>query len=301
MKVPFIGIVAEDFDGIDDSELSLVAGTKCVVTLCEADGWWTIHTKNRNGIFPGSYVDEIEEIRLPCYAKVQKKIQNIPVGKVVTVTAITADSWIIKPNQNDPKTLKCTWDFLEITTEEPEKEPAVKKTVRVVQGSVIDCEPLAMEEDIEPIKELKMPKKSEPKRVTMSGIDTLKTNGPNKQTKVSEEKRSSTYKRPVSIFGNFSVTSTYDIVYDKDRGSIYQMPDPNRRMFFYLIVIFYYYLFISYFFYTAKFEQEGRFEFHATDDVPPPPPFIGGERKYQTEHPSWIDYEARERSAVFDI
>lgn len=58
---------------------------------------------------------------------------------------------------------------------------------------------------------------------------------------------------------------------------------------------------IIFFFFIAKYEQEGRWEFRATDDIPPPPPFKGLEKNYLTSTPSYIDFEAKIRSAVFDI
>jgi len=295
MKVPFVGVVAEDFEGVDEGELTLAAGTKCVVAMMEDDGWWTVHTKKDVGIFPGSYIDEIEEITLPCYAKVQKAILqgNISVGTIVTVTDISITSWTIKHNNNSTDT---TWEYLEITTEKPEEKkpqnaakpqatakPATAAERKSVTTSVIDCAPLTVENDVEPIKELSLPSKANnnPGEKRTSFAPTIKATGPSKATKptASEKIRQSTYVRPVSIFGEFEINSTFDIVFDKEKNNVYSMPDPNR----------------------PKYEQEGRWEFRATEDVPPPPPFKGIVKEYQTGQPSYIDFEAKERSAVFDI
>ena len=232
MKVPFVGLVAEDFEGVDEGELTLTAGTKCVVTLMEDDGWWTVHTKKEIGIFPGSYVDELEQITLPCYAKIQKKIGNIPVGTIVTVTDINTTKWTVTHNNNSHTT---TWDCLEITTEKPEepKPKATENSLKPAPGrkgvtSVIDCEPLRVEDEVKAPTELKLPSnaKNNPRA---SFAPTVKGDGPSRSVKPAKE-RVSTYIRPVSIFGEFSINSTFDIVFDKEKNNVYSMPDPNRRM-----------------------------------------------------------------------
>lgn len=53
---------------------------------------------------------------------------------------------------------------------------------------------------------------------------------------------------------------------------------------------------------AQQFEQEGRWEFHKHIDLPPPPPYTDIEKVYFTgPFASYIDFEAKIRSAVFDI
>lgn len=212
MRSPFLGIVAEDFEGIEEGELTLVAGTYCMVATCEDDGWWSIHTKDfGHGIFPGSYVDEIEEINLPCNAKVQKTIHknNIPVGKIVKLTAIEADGFVI---YCENVSTKCTWDYIDITTEEPEspkKQLESPKDSKIKLGKAVEQQETG-------------------KTKANVNFATVKTRGPSQNTNIPKEKRTSTYKRPVSIFGEFKINSTFDIVFDKENTNLYSV-DPNRR------------------------------------------------------------------------
>lgn len=213
MQPPFLAVVAEDFEGVDNGELTLIAGTLCIVTMCEEDGWFTIHTKEHGvGIFPGSYMDEISEITLPCFAKVQKAMNKnkIGVGKIVQILDIQSNGWLI---EYEDTVTTCTWDYLDITTEQPESinlEPIEESTI-----------PEQMEN--QEIAEFEQ----KPMKVTQN-FATVKTKGPNSATRIPEEKRESSYKRPVSIFGNYQVNSTFDIVFDKQKDNVYSV-DINRR------------------------------------------------------------------------
>merc|ERR1711879_30407 len=186
--------------------------------------------------------------------------------------------------EHEKKTAKTQWVYLEITTEKPEQKRVVMAPQNAAAGqrkklsgnSVIDCEPLSLESESEPVqKELKMPNNPGKRNTTFA--PTVKADGPSKSAPVMKAVRTSTYTRPVSIFGEFKVNSTFDIVFDKEKNNVYSMPDANR----------------------PKYEQEGRWEFRATE-VAPPPPFRGVEKTYATGQPSFIDFEAKERSAVFD-
>lgn len=51
-----------------------------------------------------------------------------------------------------------------------------------------------------------------------------------------------------------------------------------------------------------RFEQDGRWEFRAHSMLPPPPPFTNCNKAYVSDKmASFIDWQAKERSAVFDI
>src|SRR3990167_7436733 len=115
LPVPFIGTVAEDFDG-EEGELSLKEGTLVVVVQCDEDGWFTLHTKVGSGIFPGSYVDALETIDLPIVAKVIKNFPELglKVGQTVTVQDISIDGWMVEAGNDIGYT---TWNHLQIEPE----------------------------------------------------------------------------------------------------------------------------------------------------------------------------------------
>lgn len=111
-KVPFLAVVAESFHGESD-ELSLTEGTEVIVVQVDNDGWYTVHTKDAIGIFPGSYLDAVEEIRLPIKAKVALPFieLNLLPGDVVTVNDISTEGWMIEAKNTIGY---CTWDYLDI-------------------------------------------------------------------------------------------------------------------------------------------------------------------------------------------
>lgn len=111
-KVPFLAVVAESFHG-EAEELSLTEGTEVIVVQCDGDGWYTIHTKDAIGIFPGSYLDVVEEIRLPIKAKVVLPFieLNLLPGDIVTVNDISVEGWMIEAKNTIGY---CTWDYLDI-------------------------------------------------------------------------------------------------------------------------------------------------------------------------------------------
>lgn len=119
--IPCLALVAEDFEG-EEGELTLSEGTKVVVVKCDDDGWWTVHTKELGiGIFPGSYLDVKEHIKLPCTAKINKffKDLNLQPGEIVQVQEISEEGWMIECKSNLGF---CTWDFLDIVKEVPQQQ-----------------------------------------------------------------------------------------------------------------------------------------------------------------------------------
>lgn len=274
-QVPFLGVVGEDFEGVDAEELTLTTGIKCVVVLCEDDGWWTVHTKSAVGIFPGSYIDPIEPINIPStFVKVTKPIpnQNIKVGTVAKLLNITQNAWIIEHNGSKIST---KWENVDITKERPnlnrkENSSNVQQQNRTSRplpnpdnkknpkSSVIDFRPLALEDEVETVKQLdpsSAPKKSmhannPNNKAPQRPMTQITNNNASKKglaqserksvafnaTQVKKDKpkrntelRKSTYTRPVSIFGNYEVNSQFDIVFEKDKYNVYSMPDANRR------------------------------------------------------------------------
>jgi len=354
-RVPFLGVVAEDFDGVDEGELSLKAGTRCAVVLCEDDGWWTVHTKEKSGIFPGSYVDFVENITLPARVKIlQPWSGGPPAGTVIPLLEITSSGWKVKHNG---RLMNTTWARIDLTSEpltpanQPNAANAAPTTPKrtPVNDSVIDFKPLVVEEDIVRLEQLDplttpskvllqspsrplptqptsagnappttptragqaapsspVPKQArvsiaapkEPARAGMKPSQASRASSANNRnlretilnsanmhddealSKEMKRIRESTYRRPVSIFGKFSVNADYDVVFENDqKQDPYAMPPKDR----------------------PKYEQDGRWEFRAMEDNPPCPAFTNCEKKYVTAQPSWIDFKAKERSAVFDI
>ena len=117
VAVPSIATVAEDFEG-EEGELSLPKGTKVIVVKCDDDGWWTVHTKKSIGIFPGSYLDVTEVVKLPCNAQIVKNFRemNLNVGEIVQVQDISEEGWMIESKSNLGF---CTWDYLDIVKDVP--------------------------------------------------------------------------------------------------------------------------------------------------------------------------------------
>mmetsp|Transcript_7758 Transcript_7758/g.32686 ORF Transcript_7758/g.32686 Transcript_7758/m.32686 type:complete len:387 (-) Transcript_7758:122-1282(-) len=384
VSLPCFAVVAEDFEG-EEGELSLTEGTDVVVVAVDDDGWWTIHTKEDIGIFPGSYLDILEEIPLPTFAEVVKGYpeMQLEVGDVVEVQDISPEGWMV---DKDGVMGFCTWDHINLVSGEAgqviddmmkglEEEPAgsidqmledltgvaadptpeepviaapepdpvpVAAVVPVVAEPEPEPEPIKAvvpepvkepelepkpepEPEPEPVKEVVPVEEPEPEPKPVKAAEPVKVAEPVKEAEpvkkaaaepLGEEakangdakpaeqvpvaKKSSEDHAPIvfpkamdrakrqSRLSEKRVTKfkAFNAILEEQEGAgdsdRYVMPRDREG--------------------GPRYDQEGRWEFRAHEDLPPPPQFKGVEKVYQSgAMASYIDWQAKERSAVFDI
>eukprot|EP01095_Lingulamoeba_sp_RSL-Kostka_P009090 TRINITY_DN310_c2_g3_i1.p1 TRINITY_DN310_c2_g3~~TRINITY_DN310_c2_g3_i1.p1 ORF type:complete len:301 (+),score=112.94 TRINITY_DN310_c2_g3_i1:71-973(+) len=290
VTIPCIAVVAEDFEGQDEEELTLFEGDECIVTQIDDDGWWTVQTKERVGIFPGSYLDIIDSINLPAHAKVVKTIPKINFvnGTVVSVEDITDQGWLIFHNNIEAIV---PYEYLELTNEPltPVRQESPKPPVPMKRSP-----PKSMPLPTPPIKQQNNPIFHKP--ILQKPKPHQQNNKPNNHNNNNNNNNKQKSNTDLLKKGNLRQTVLAGDLFNGQENLIAAYGDleriqnqeynpylmPNERN-------------------GPKYEQEGRFEFRSYEDLPPPPPFENIEKAYVSgRRASMIDWDAKKRSAVFD-
>ena len=285
MRTPFVAVVAEDFEG-EVGELSMKEGTKCIVLLCEDDGWWTVMSKQETGIFPGSYLEGVMEISLPFHAKVVKKYAGgPPVGQVILVEEVSAEGWMVRdgliPSVSSWAHLEITSDPLSSSTTFPEPENTeapsggsqveADKEVKVhdkgakqlsfkdeptaeqVQPTTRNVSKTTSSIPKEALVKVQTPEDPTRKRVKMQqktpqtghkpSIMNQQRGAVGTSTPLNQEPETFNMKRKriVSMFGDFSVNSDFDVVFDDQEDGTpfdpYAMPIKEHREYLQMVLL----------------------------------------------------------------
>lgn len=319
--VPCFAVVAEDFEGEEEGELSLVQGTRVIVAKCDDDGWFSVLTKIESGIFPGSYLDPADHITLPKSGELVNPVPGVgaKAGDVVKIQDITEEGFRI---ENNTQVGFCPWSAIKIMTGPPKRAQAPQKPVNnnpkpagnqgpVPVGGKVVLQKTQSPNVVKPQANLAKSTPEPPARTTTPNQvksprpqASQPSNAENRPQKVEKKQagpgeyhtsRFSTYKRPISIFNGDALPSDdlYNTIKPKN---LYEIGMEGERKYIMFVLKVYNLMFDK-----ARFELEGRFEFRATSDIPNPPRFQGAEKSYVTMQPSYVDWDCKKRSAVFDI
>lgn len=155
---PCFAIVAEDFSGEEEGELTLFAGEKVIIYHCSDDGWFDVMTKTECGIFPGSYVDFEKKINIPCPATITMEIVEMGLlpGESVQIQEFSSEGILIRYGS---EVGYCSWAEVDIGVAAPVRKPAL---VKESDNSIIGVAPIRPKSKILEPSAINMPKKVTP-------------------------------------------------------------------------------------------------------------------------------------------
>merc|ERR1712146_217359 len=86
-----------EYHAADQTELSFAVGDIIKVTKQDASGWWEGENKGKFGMFPGNYVELIQDDKKRCLVKFEFNASSddeltIKVGEIITIDT-EASGW----------------------------------------------------------------------------------------------------------------------------------------------------------------------------------------------------------------